>query len=60
MKIQPLVAEFLATCDGTRTAGQAIQALALSVDAPMDTVKHECLAILRRLIERGFIEVTSQ
>jgi methylase of polypeptide subunit release factors len=60
MKIQPLVAEFLATCDGTRTAGQAIQALALSVDAPMDTVKHECLAILRRLIERGFIEVTPQ
>jgi predicted RNA methylase len=60
MKIQPLVAEFLVSCDGTRTAGQAIQALAQRVDAPMDTVKHECLAILRKLIERGFIEVTPQ
>jgi methylase of polypeptide subunit release factors len=59
MKIQPLVAEFLATCDGTRTAGQAIDALGLRVDAPKDTVKRECLAILRRLIELGFIEVTS-
>jgi methylase of polypeptide subunit release factors len=58
MKIQPLVAEFLASCDGTRTAGEAIQALAQKVDAPMDTVKRECLAILRKLIERGFIEVT--
>jgi len=60
MKIQPLVADFLVSCDGTRTAGQAIQALAERVDAPMDTVKHECLAILRRLIEQGFIEVTPQ
>jgi predicted RNA methylase len=60
MKIQPLVAEFLVSCDGTRTAEQAIQALAQHVDAPMDTVKRECLAILRRLIELGFIEVTSQ
>jgi methylase of polypeptide subunit release factors len=58
MKIQPLVAEFLVNCDGTRTAGQAIQALAQRVDAPMDTVKQECLAILRKLIGRGFIEVT--
>ncbi len=60
MKIQPLVAEFLVSCDGTRTAGQAIQALAEHVNAPMDTVKQECLAILRKLIERGFIEVTPQ
>ena len=60
MKIQPLVAEFLVTCDGTRTAEQAIQALAQRVDAPMETVKRECLAILRRLIELGFIEVTPQ
>jgi methylase of polypeptide subunit release factors len=60
MKIQPLVAEFLVSCDGTRTAEQAIQSLALRADAPMDTVKHECLAILRKLIERGFIEVTPQ
>jgi hypothetical protein len=60
MKIQPLVADFLVSCDGTRTAEQAIQTLALRADAPLDTVKHECLAILRKLIERGFIEVTPQ
>ena len=58
MKIQPLVADFLVSCDGTRTAEQAIQALALRADAPMDTVKRESLAILRKLIERGFIEVS--
>ncbi len=41
--VQPLVAEFLATCDGTRTAEQAIQAFAVSANAPFDTVRRECL-----------------
>jgi methylase of polypeptide subunit release factors len=59
LTIQPLVAGFLATCDGTRTAAQAIQHLATSVNVPLETVKRECLAILRKLIERGFIEVAA-
>lgn len=55
--LQPLVADFLATCDGTRTAQQAIQAFAVNVNAPIETVRKECLAMIRKLIERGFIVV---
>jgi hypothetical protein len=57
--VQPLVAEFLATCDGTRTAGQAVEALAVSANAPVDIVRRECLAMMRKLIERGFVVVAS-
>jgi predicted RNA methylase len=56
-KVQPLVAEFLATCDGTRSAQQAVEALAASANAPVDTVRRECLAMMRKLIERGFVVV---
>jgi methylase of polypeptide subunit release factors len=58
-KVQPLVAEFLATCDGTRTAGEAVEALAIAANAPVDTVRRECLAMMRKLIERGFVVVAS-
>jgi len=54
---QPVVAEFLVTCDGTRTIEQAVAALAVSASAPVDTVRRECLAMMRKLIERGFVVV---
>jgi len=57
LTLQPLVAEFLATCDGTRTAGQAIQDFAAIANAPLDTVQRECLAMMRKLIDRGFMVV---
>jgi methylase of polypeptide subunit release factors len=53
--VQPLVAEFLASCDGTRTAEQAIEAFAVDANAPVETVRRECLAMIRKLIERGFV-----
>jgi methylase of polypeptide subunit release factors len=59
-KVQPLVAEFLATCDGTRTADQAVEALAESANAPVEIVRRECLAMMRKLIERGFVVVASE
>jgi len=55
MNVQPLVAEFLVTCDGTRTVGEAIQAFAANANAPVETVQKECVGIIRKLIERGFI-----
>jgi hypothetical protein len=55
MDVQPLVAEFLVTCDGTRTTGEAIQGLAANADAPVERVQAECLAMIRKLIERGFM-----
>ena len=57
MAMQPLVAEFLATCDGSRTAEEAVQSLAESVKAPIEQVRRECIAMIRKLVERGFIIV---
>jgi predicted RNA methylase len=57
LTVQPLVAEFLATCDGTRTTEEAIQAFAVTANAPLETVRSECLVMLRKLIERGFFVV---
>ena len=55
LTVQPLVAEFLATCDGSRTADQAIQDFARTANAPLETVRNECLNMIRKLIERGFM-----
>ena len=55
MNIQPLVAEFLVTCDGTRTVGDAIQAFSSQAKAPPQTIQKECLGIIRKLLERGFM-----
>lgn len=55
MNVQPLVAEFLVSCDGTRTAGEAIEGFAAEVKAPIEKVRGECLAMISKLIERGFM-----
>src|SRR6266567_4604284 len=48
--VQPLVAEFLVTCDGTRTAASAIRDFAAKANAPLDKVQTECLSMIRKLI----------
>jgi methylase of polypeptide subunit release factors len=53
--VQPLVAEFLVTCDGTRTMGSAIQDFAAKLDTPRETVQAECISMIRKLIERGIM-----
>jgi len=53
--VQPLVVEFLSACDGTRTMGERVAALATKVDAPLEQVQKECAAIARVLIDRGFL-----
>jgi methylase of polypeptide subunit release factors len=55
MDVQPLVAEFLVTCDGNRSAREAIEAFARNADAPLEKVQTECLGMVRKLIERGFM-----
>jgi len=57
LTIQPLVAEFLATFDGTRTLDEAIRNFAVTANAPLETVRSECLTMVRKLIERGFIAI---
>jgi methylase of polypeptide subunit release factors len=53
--LQPPVAELLSACDGSRTAGDLIQSFAQQVDAPLERVQSECLGIIRKLVERGFV-----
>ena len=53
--VQPLAAEFLANCDGTKTVGEAVQEFANMADASFDRVSAECVAMIRHLIERGFM-----
>ena len=53
--LQPIVAEFLSGCDGTRTLQELIANFAAKVDAPHEQVQKECLDAVRKLIERGFL-----
>lgn len=53
--LQPEVAGFLSACDGSRSIGEMIDKFAPQVDAPYEKVQTECLAIMRRLLERGFL-----
>ena len=55
MATLPLVADFLVNCDGEKTVEQVITGFAAAVEAPFDTVQRECLGIIRKLIERGFV-----
>ena len=53
--MQPLVADFLAMCDGNRTASEAIAEFTKRANADQQRVESECLNMIRRLVERGFI-----
>jgi methylase of polypeptide subunit release factors len=53
--LQSIVAEFLSGCDGTRTLAQLIGDFATKVNAPCEQVQKECLDVVRKLIERGFL-----
>jgi SAM-dependent methyltransferase len=55
MTLQPLVAEFVGRCDGTRSVNDVVGEFAGKVNAPLERVQKECLAVLRKLIERGFV-----
>ncbi len=57
LKVQPLVADFLATCDGNRTAEEAIRAFAAVANAPVEIVQRESLAMMRTLIDRGYMVI---
>lgn len=53
--LQAPVAGFLSDCDGTHTVGDLIAEFAKRVEAPFEQVQKECLGIIRRLVERGFL-----
>jgi len=53
--LQPIVAEFLSGCDGTRALSELIGNFATKADAPFEQVQKECLDVVRKLTERGFL-----
>ena len=55
MKIQPLVADFLRSCDGTVPVRELVANLSTKVDVPPGQVKDECLQVVRMLIERRYL-----
>jgi methylase of polypeptide subunit release factors len=52
---QPIVAEFLASLNGSRTLGEVIDALIPKVDGAPEQVRKECVNVSRKLIESGFL-----
>jgi len=54
--LQPMVADFLAKCDGTRTLAELVRDLAAKANAPAHQVQKECLGIVRRMMEQGFLQ----
>jgi methylase of polypeptide subunit release factors len=53
--LQAPVAGFLLGCNGSKTVAELIHDFARQVDAPFEQVQKECLAIVHKLIERGFL-----
>jgi hypothetical protein len=55
VELQPILAEFLSGCDGTRTVAEVIVEFAAKVNTPVEELQRECLKVVRKLIERGFL-----
>lgn len=53
--IQPLVTDFLALCDGNRSASEAIEAFAKQVNIEPERATPECLKMIQKLVERGLM-----
>ena len=53
--LQPMVAEFLVGCDGNRAMGELVANFSVKAEAPLDQVQKECLDVVRKLMERGFL-----
>ncbi len=52
------VADFLSLCDGTKTLEGLAQGLAAQVNAAPDQVRQQCCAIVRRLAQQRFIQIS--
>ncbi len=56
VNVQPLVAEFLGRCDGSRPLAQLIDDFVVQVEAPAERVRQECLDVVTRLLEHAFLQ----
>ena len=55
--VQPLLADFLGRCDGSRTLAELCADLAAKLQKPVETVQPESYGMVRSLIERGLLVV---
>lgn len=55
MRLDPTVADFLAGLDGRRTLDELVRDLSQRVRADLEIVRPECLAVVRKLVERRFV-----
>jgi SAM-dependent methyltransferase len=54
-EVDPLVADLLARCNGQRPLGELLAAWAVRLGQPLDKIAGPALAVIRRLIEHGFL-----
>ena len=57
LRLEPAVADFVAGLDGRQTLGELATALAERVPADPAVVRAECMAVVRKLLERRFLVV---
>ena len=55
LALDPLVADFLRKCDGSRTLGELGRDLAASVKIDPEQVCQQCCAVTRKLVERRLV-----
>lgn len=55
--LQPLVADFISRFDGTLTVEDLVKSFAQDLGKTRETVQPECLRVVRKLIESGFLLV---
>ena len=57
LTLDPLVADFLRRCDGSRTLGDLGRDLAATVKIDPEQVRQQCCAVMRKLVERRLVLV---
>ncbi|HEY6465508.1 MAG TPA: methyltransferase [Candidatus Acidoferrales bacterium] len=53
--VQPLVAEFLSSCNGKRTLKEIAGDMVERLGGPEDQVQIECVEIIRKMVAQGFV-----
>ena len=55
--LSPDVADFVSRLDGKVPLGELVDAIAQDAPVARETVQAECISLVRRLIDQGFVRV---
>ena len=58
MAVERQVADFAAQCDGVKTLGELSQDLSSRIKVPLDLVRQQCCAVVRKLADGRFIYIS--